>query len=192
MAPQRKKSKSKYSLLRAFGGRRSEDLDSDPTLGRCHSSTSTKSHSTLLRKLSRRKSSASTIQSIASSSVGTVELSNPFDTIGNQGINDSRTNSRASFYYDGTIIMSNPPTPTPTPTPTLVPTLNFSKDDNFVLCPQISVTPESASVDAGVCTLWAAVEITGVLRKADGTSTSDDAGRTYSTQNLTSRYLGRS
>ncbi|KAF7917613.1 hypothetical protein BELL_0084g00250 [Botrytis elliptica] len=187
VVPQRKKSKSKYSLLRAFGGRRIEDLDSNPTLGRSHSSTSTKSHSTLLRKLSRRKSSASTIQSIASSSDRTVELANPFDTIDNQSINDSRTNSRISSYYDGTIIMSNPPTPTPTPT--LVPTISSSREDNFVLCPQISVTPESASVNAGVCTLWAAVEITGVLRKADGTSTLDDAGRTYSTQNLTSRYL---
>ncbi|KAF7885408.1 uncharacterized protein EAF02_003917 [Botrytis sinoallii] len=187
VVPQRKKSKSKYSLLRAFGGRRIEDLDSNPTLDRSHFSTSTKSHSTLLRKLSRRKSSASTIQSMASLSVRTVELANPFDTIDNQNINDSRTNSRISSYYDGTIIMSNPPTPTPTPT--LVPTISSSREDNFVLCPQISVTPESASVNAGVCTLWAAVEITGVLRKADGTSTLDDAGRTYSTKDLTSRYL---
>ncbi|TEY31043.1 hypothetical protein BOTCAL_0825g00020 [Botryotinia calthae] len=185
VVPQRKKSKSKYSLLRAFGGRRSEDLDSKPNLGRSDSSTSTKSHSTLLRKLSRRTSTASTIQSIASSSIRTVELSNPFDTIDNQSINDSRINSRASSYYDETIMISNPPTPTPT----LVPTFSSSRDDNFVLCPQISVTPESASVNAGVCTLWAAVEITGVLRRADGTSTLDDAGRTYSTQSLTPRFL---
>ncbi|KAF7896612.1 uncharacterized protein EAF01_009015 [Botrytis porri] len=183
VVPQRKKSKSKYSLLRAFGGRRSEDLDSEPSLGRSNSLTSTKSHGTLLRKLSRRKSSASTIQSIASSSIRTLDLSNPFDTIDNQSIDDSTINSRSSSYYDGTIMMSDPPTPTPT----LVSTLSSSRDDNFVLCPQISVTPESASVNAGVCTLWAAVEITGVLRKADGTSTLDDAGRTYSTQNLTSR-----
>ncbi|TGO21530.1 hypothetical protein BPAE_0214g00010 [Botrytis paeoniae] len=183
VVPQRRKSKSKYSLLRAFGVRRSEDLDSESTLGRSNSSTPTKSHSTLLRKLSRRKSSASTIQSIASSSIRTVEHFNPFDTINNQNINNSRTNSRASSYYDGTIMMSKPPTPTP------IPTLSSSRDDNFVLCPQISVTPESASVNAGICTLWVAVEITGVLRKADGTSTLDDAGRIYSTQNLTPRYL---
>lgn len=187
MVPQRKKSKSKYSLLRAFGGRRSEDLDPKPNLGRSDSSASTKSHSTLLRKLSRRTSTTSTIQSIASSSIRTVELSNPFDTIDNQSINDSRINSRASSYYDETIMISNPPTPTPT----LVPTFSSSRDGNFVLCPQISVTPESASVNAGVCTLWAAVEITGVLRRADGTSTLDDAGRTYSTQSLTPRFLGR-
>ncbi|KAI9642293.1 hypothetical protein NHQ30_009095 [Ciborinia camelliae] len=185
--PKRKPSKSKYSLLRAFGGRRSEDLDSTSTLGRSGSSASTKStksHSTLLRRLSHRKSTASTIQSIASSvpsSLGTVELSHPFET-DSQDISHARINSRASSYYDGTIMMSSPPTPS----------LASFREDNFVLCPQISVTPESASVNAGVCTLWAAVEITGVLRRADGTSTLDDAGRAYSIQNLAPRCLGRS
>ncbi|QSZ29226.1 hypothetical protein DSL72_003738 [Monilinia vaccinii-corymbosi] len=186
--PKRKPSKSKYSLLRAFGARRSEDLESKYPLGRSGSSASarsTKSHSTLLRKLSHRTSTASTIQSTASSvpaSLGPVELSHLFES-DSQDIIDARINSRASSYYDGTIVMSSPPTPTPTPT---IPSF---KEDNFVLCPQISVTPESASVNAGVCTLWAAVEITGVLRRSDGTSTLDDAGRTYSTQNLTPRCL---
>lgn len=183
--PKRKQSRSKYSLLRAFGGRRSEDdskstlgrsgpLASKSTLGRSNSSASTMSkiksqHNTLLRKLSHRKSTAS--------SLATVELSNPFDADG-QDISDYS-------YYDDTITMSGPPTPT------LTPTLSSFRDDNLVLCPQISITPESASVNSGVCTLWTAVEITGVLRRADGTSTLDDAGRTYSTQNLTPRCLGR-
>ncbi|ESZ99602.1 hypothetical protein SBOR_0013 [Sclerotinia borealis F-4128] len=189
--PKRRPSKSKYSLLRAFGGRWSEDLESQSSLGRSGSSASTKStkstksHSTLLRKLSRRKSTASTTQSIASSvpsSLGTVELSHMFET-DSEDIIDARVNSRGSSYYDGTIMMSGPPTPTLTPTP-----VSF-REDNFVLCPQISVTPESASVNAGVCTLWVAVEITGILRRADGTSTLDDVGRTYSTQNLTPRCL---
>ncbi|CAD6445854.1 1f7dc8b9-b6ef-4b00-a03f-3888a3dd88f1 [Sclerotinia trifoliorum] len=181
--PKRKHSKSKYSLLRAFGGKRSDDLNCK-ALGRSDSSASTrtmKSQNTLLRRLSHRKSTASTIQSIASSvpsSFGTVELTHPFDT-NSQEIIDATVSPRECSYYDGTVIISSPPTPT----------LGSSRDDNLVLCPQISVTPESASVNAGVCTLWAAVEITGVLRRADGTSTSDDAGRTYSTQNLTPRCL---
>ncbi|RAL66861.1 hypothetical protein DID88_007643 [Monilinia fructigena] len=64
-------------------------------------------------------------------------------------------------------------------TPILTPIIPSSRDDNCVLCPQISVTPESASVNAGICTLWVAVEITGVLRSADGASPLNDAGCTY-------------
>lgn len=183
--PKRRPSKSKYSLLKAFGGRRNEE-ESKSTLNRSGSSASarsTKSHSTLLRRLSHRKSTASTIQSTASSvpsNLGTVGLSNLFEAE-NQDIHEARINSRASSYYDGPSMMSS------TPTPTHI----SSRDDNFVLCPQISVTPESASVDAGICTLWAAVEITGVLRRADGTSTLGDAGRAYTSPNLTPRCLGR-
>ncbi|KAB8299143.1 hypothetical protein EYC80_001248 [Monilinia laxa] len=186
--PKRKPSKSKYSLLRAFGGRRSEDSEPKHTLGRSGSSASTrsmKSHSTLLRKLSHRKSTASTIQSDASSvpsSLGAVELSHLFDSDG-QDIINARINSGASSYYGGTVMMPSPSTPI------LTPMISSSRDDNCVLCPQISVTPESASVNAGVCTLWAAVEITGVLRSADGASPLNDASRTYSTQSLTPRCL---
>jgi hypothetical protein len=36
------------------------------------------------------------------------------------------------------------------------------------LCPQIKITPEVNSLDNGNCDLWVAVEVTGVLHKADG------------------------
>lgn len=36
-----------------------------------------------------------------------------------------------------------------------------------LLTPQITVTPENSSIDAGNCSLWVAVEVSGVLRNAD-------------------------
>lgn len=113
------------------------------------------------------------------SSLGTVELSHPFEC-DSQDIIDVGINSRVSSYYHDAIA-SCPPTPTPT----------NSREDAFVLCPQISVTPESTSVNAGVCTIWAAVEITGVLRRADGGGVPNDVGRPDSSQYSVPQYSGK-
>ncbi|PQE22100.1 ubiquitin-conjugating enzyme protein [Rutstroemia sp. NJR-2017a BVV2] len=172
--PARRPSKSKNFIMKAFGGRKNDE--SKITLTR---KASTGSQSTLLRRLSHRKSTASTISSSVSSvasSLGTVELSHSFERY-SQEIIDVGINSRSSSYYDD-IDFSCPTTPTP----------SNCRDETFVLCPHISVTPESTSVHAGMCTLWVAIEITGVLRRADGSRDSAEMSRAYSTQNLTPQY----
>jgi hypothetical protein len=174
--PTRRPSKSKNFIMKAFGGRKIDE--SKPPLTR---KASTGSQSTLLRRLSHRKSTASTLSSSVSSvasSLGTVELSHSFERY-SQDIIDVGINSRASSYYED-IDFSCPATPTP----------SNCRDEMFVLCPHISVTPESTSVHAGMCTLWVAIEITGVLRRADGSGASVEMSRAYSTQNLTPQYNG--
>ncbi|PQE20112.1 ubiquitin-conjugating enzyme protein [Rutstroemia sp. NJR-2017a BBW] len=172
--PARRPSKSKNFIMKAFGGRKNDESKIPLTR-----KASTGSQSTLLRRLSHRKSTASTISSSVSSvasSLGTVELSHSFERY-SQDIIDVGINSRSSSYYDD-IDFSCPATPTP----------SNCRDEMFVLCPHISVTPESTSVHAGMCTLWVAIEITGVLRRADGSGGSAEMSRAYSTQNLTPQY----
>ncbi|PQE33351.1 ubiquitin-conjugating enzyme protein [Rutstroemia sp. NJR-2017a WRK4] len=172
--PARRPSKSKNFIMKAFGGRKNDESKIPLTR-----KASTGSQSTLLRRLSHRKSTASTISSSVSSvasSLGTVELSHSFER-NSQDIIDVGINSRSSSYYDD-IDFSCPVTPTP----------SNCRDEMFVLCPHISVTPESTSVHAGMCTLWVAIEITGVLRRADGSGGSAEMSRAYSTQNLAPQY----
>lgn len=38
----------------------------------------------------------------------------------------------------------------------------------LILCPKIDVTPELSIVDTSACSLWIAIEVTGLLRRADG------------------------
>ncbi|CAG8961954.1 hypothetical protein HYFRA_00013734 [Hymenoscyphus fraxineus] len=40
--------------------------------------------------------------------------------------------------------------------------------NHLILSPQVFVTPEEAIVDSGNCSFWVAIEISGVLRTADG------------------------
>lgn len=39
---------------------------------------------------------------------------------------------------------------------------------SFILCPQINVTPELSVIDTNTCSIWVALEVRGVLRRADG------------------------
>lgn len=49
-----------------------------------------------------------------------------------------------------------------------VSSLSVTSQGSFILSPRINVTPEVSSVDNGSHELWVAIEITGVLRRADG------------------------
>ncbi|KAM3065398.1 hypothetical protein ACMFMG_011480 [Clarireedia jacksonii] len=172
--PTRRPSKSKNFIMKAFGSRKNDEsktaLTREASIG---------SQRTLLRKLSHQKSTASTLSSSISSTVsslGTAESSHSFERY-RQDIIDIGFDLRVSSYNDD-IEISCPATPTP----------SKCRDEMFVLCPQISVTPESTSVYAGMCTLWVAIEITGVLRRADGSGASGEMGRAFSAQNLTPQY----
>lgn len=54
------------------------------------------------------------------------------------------------------------------PLPTLDSLYTMCLRGSYVLCPQINVTPELTVVDTSMCSLWVAVEVIGVLRRADG------------------------
>lgn len=147
--PQRRPSKSKNFFLRAFGGR-----NSDETKG-IKRSDSTQSKNTLVRRRSRiKKKISASYDASYEDNVPFVDtescyLPESFDIVG-VGIN-SRMSCETPLSYsasDTTSITAN--------------------DNVFVLCPQIKVTPEATSVDNGNCDLWVAVEITGVLHRADG------------------------
>ena len=47
----------------------------------------------------------------------------------------------------------------------------------FILSPEITITPEMPSIDGGSTNLWVAVEVTGTLRCADfGAKSSGEGG----------------
>jgi hypothetical protein len=75
----------------------------------------------------------------------------------NIGNADVGVDTRTSSYNDIPLT----PSPCSSPPSTGVPSA-------FVLCPQITITPEVASVETGICTIWVAILITGALQRADG------------------------
>jgi hypothetical protein len=147
--PPRRLSKSKNFFLRAIGGRGSEEIKG------VKRSDSTLSKNTLIRRLSRsKKKTSGSYDAFCEddfSSVSTESSLPPesFD-IADVGINSIISCDTPSSFSasDTTSITSN--------------------DNVFVLCPQIKITPEVNSLDNGNCDLWVAVEVTGVLHKADG------------------------
>jgi hypothetical protein len=147
--PQRRPSKSKNFFLRAIGGRSSEETKGIERID------STQSKNTLIRRLSRSKKKVSGSYDASCedniSSVGTESSfrSKSFD------IADVDINSRMSCGTPSSYSASD--------------TTSITSNENvFVLSAQITVTPEVTSVDNGNCDLWVAIEVTGVLQKADG------------------------
>jgi hypothetical protein len=76
-----------------------------------------------------------------------------------EGIADTGITSRVS---------SHAGTQEPSPLATLNSLYAPSLRSSFVLCPEINVTPELSIVDTRTCSIWVALEVTGVLRRADG------------------------
>lgn len=145
--PQRRPSKSKHFFLRAIGSRNSEETK------RIQRTDSTISKNTLIRRLSRSKKKASGSYDASCedniSSAGTESLPPESLVIPDVDIHSRMScGTPSSYASDTTSITCN--------------------QNVFVLCPQIKVTPEVASVENGNCDLWVAIEITGALRKADG------------------------
>ncbi|KAI9054922.1 hypothetical protein LZ554_002065 [Drepanopeziza brunnea f. sp. 'monogermtubi'] len=151
---ERRPSKSKNFFLRAIGGRLSDDSKS------VRRKESEVSKVALVRRFSRSRkpsSAESYTDSIISTDSGYSFEPGSLDTT------DISVNSRLSSYVNGP------------------PSYSSSDDaagpDVFVLCPQITITPEFSSVDTGNCFLWVAIEITGTLQKADGCENRDSGGR---------------
>ena len=65
---------------------------------------------------------------------------------------------RISFHDD-----SNTP-----PLPTFDSLYTMGLRRSLILCPHINVKPELSILDTSACSLWVALEITGMLRRADG------------------------
>jgi hypothetical protein len=76
-----------------------------------------------------------------------------------QGIDGVDINSRRiSFHADSNTH----------PLPTLYSLYTMGLRGSLVLCPQINVLPELSIVDTSACSLWVALEVSGMLRRADG------------------------
>lgn len=142
--PDRRPSKSSNFFLRAIGGRLS---DESKAIRRKDSGAS---RGTLIRRLSRSKNSSSAES--YTDSITSTDSSNTFEP-GSLDITDVSIDSRLSSYE------GNPPSSTIS---------DVLPPDVFVLWPQIVITPEISSVDTGCCFLWVAIEVTGILQKADG------------------------
>jgi hypothetical protein len=65
---------------------------------------------------------------------------------------------RMSFHANSTI----------PPLPTVDSPYTIGLRRSLILYPQINVTPELSIVDTSSCSLWVALEVTGMLRRADG------------------------
>jgi hypothetical protein len=147
--PERRPSKSKNFFLRAFGGRNSDETKS------IKRTDSTLSRNTLVRRRSR-------IKNKVSASYDASYEDNVSSVDGESGC------PRESFDIVDVGINSRMFCETPLSYSASVTTSITANDNVFVLCPQIKVTPEVTSVDNGNCDLWVAIEITGVLHRADG------------------------
>jgi len=147
--PPRRPSKSKNFFLRAIGGRGSEEIKG------VKRSDSTLSKNTLIRRrLSRsKKKTSSSCDAFCEDDVSSVSTESSLSPE-SFDIADVGINSRISCDTPSSFSASD--------------TTSITSNDNvFVLSPQIKITPEVNSLDNGNCDLWVAVEVTGVLHKAD-------------------------
>lgn len=170
---QRRFSKSRNFILRAIGGRSSEESKHIRRID------SVASKNTLIRRLSRggNRGSDSSADSIASTSTAY------FVEHDSQDITDISINSRISY---GESPIRRGPSISSSGTDS---TSAVSPPEAFVLCPQIIVTPELASVDGGSCNLWLAIEVTGILRRADGHGKHNEV-QTYPSQSMNPQLSG--
>jgi hypothetical protein len=147
---QRRFSKSKNFLLQAFAGRAAEQ----PKPVRRTDSTTSKN--TLIRRLSQsRKSSSSSYDSGFEGSAVSADASSSLP-LSSLGIADVSINSRISSYEAHSNSSSSSST-------------SYATSPNMlVLCPLITVTPELPSVGGGNCSLWVAIQVSGVLCRAEG------------------------
>jgi hypothetical protein len=146
--PERRPSKSKNFLLRAIGMRSSDE----PPRHLVRRAESTSSKRTLIRHVSREKQ----VENNSLSKDFRLSDSCQSSLIESFDIADVNINSGASFRdISSTSFQSSSPPSAGLPSA-------------FVLCPQITITPEVSSLETGPCSLWVAVLITGALQRADG------------------------
>ena len=150
--PERLPSKSKNFFLRAIG----KQGDKSPKLVR--RATSTGSRNTLVRR--RQLRSKKDVDS-SSSSLRQPSSSNSFFSLMEEA--SAVTDAQTPVQSDND--ENRPLSATPT-IPRIIPV--------YVLGTQIVVTPESSSVNTDACATWVAIEINGVLQRADGSHNVSD------------------
>jgi hypothetical protein len=147
--PERRLSKSKTFFFK-LGGRKDKESKPEKWVD------STTSKNTLIRRLSRgtdhNSSTASSYTDSIQSADSSYSLPNSKDIA--DVIIDSRIPSRSnsSIHSISPGSMQNWATPT---------------REEFILCPEITITPEVASLDAASTNIWVAVEVAGSLRLAN-------------------------
>lgn len=163
--PERRPSRSKNFFLRAIGMRNSEEPPKH-----IRRAGSTASRNTLIRRSSLAQRADDDPLHERTLVPAITYRSFPLDS---SDIADVDINARISSCRD----TASTPSPSSSPPSAGLPSA-------FVLCPQITVTPEVCSVETGSCTLWVAVLITGALQRADGYRGSGSFSQSFNHQLL--------
>lgn len=153
---ERKLSKSKNFLLKAIGGRSPEKKD--------RKSSDEGPKNTLMRRLSRSKSTKSVKSTRSGGWSRSRSGSMPY--IGPETSHDVESRDITDISRDFRPLTAGRQTQSSSGESSTRPLLGFR--DNVILSPQVVVTPEESIVDSGNCSFWVAIEISGVLRTADG------------------------
>ena len=149
--PERRLSKSKNFFLK-LGGRK----DNEPkSIQRVGSSTS---KNTLMRRLSCGTNRDSGMDSPYTDIIASADSSYSLERITSGDIADVIIDSRISSYDSSSLHSLSPGSMQSWPT---------SAKEEFLLCPEITITPEVLSLDAGSTNIWVAIEVAGTLRLAN-------------------------
>ena len=147
--PERRLSKSKTFFLKVLPHRPKESTQAQRA-------ESNDSRNTLIRRLSR----AGSRNSFPIHAPENFPLPGAFPDRTSGDYVDATYNLRVSSY-----VGSEAPSSLSTGTSSS----SIAPKDALILCPQVRVTPELSAVDGGVYSVWVAIEVTGILRRADGT-----------------------
>lgn len=149
--PERRLSKSKNFFFK-LGGRKDKELK---FIQRVDSTTS---KNTLIRRLSRSTNHDSGSDCTYSDNITSTDSSYSLERMNIRDIAHVIVDSRIPSCGSSSSHSLSPGSMQSWPT---------CAREEFLLCPEITITPEIASLDAGSTNLWVAVEIVGTLRLAN-------------------------
>jgi hypothetical protein len=149
--PERRLSKSKTFFFK-FGSRKDKEAKSIPRV------ESTTSKNTLIRRLSLSTNHNSSSDSTYPDSIQSAESSYSLQRMNSTDITDVVTDPRISSYGSNSMRSISPGS---------LPDWSTSAREDFLLCPEIIITPEVSSLDSGSTNFWVAVEVEGTLRLAN-------------------------
>jgi len=175
--PERRLSKSKPFFFK-LGGRK--EKEAKPT----QAVNSTTSKNTLVRRLSRGTNNRSNSDSSDAISLPSVDSSLPLQRVNSKDIADVIVDARISSYGNNAMRSTSPPS---------MENWATSAKEVFLLCPEITITPETSSLESGSTNLWVALEVTGTLRLANNHDHSSaklrEGRRTISDYSAGMRYI---
>lgn len=148
--PERRLSKSKTFFN--FGGRK----DKEPKPIRRVNSTTSKN--TLVRRFSRGANRSSSSASAYTESINSTDSSYSLKNMNSKDIASVTSDARIPSYDRGSSSSRNSGFMQSWPA--------YAREE-FILCPEIRITPEVLSLDGGSTNLWVAVEVMGTLRLAN-------------------------